>query len=77
MLKRPRFIIVSAIALYALALAIAWQQVDARAEHRIRVMLESAERGYSDVIDGEIDAALRNVGGTIINLIGQKCVSLS
>ena len=73
MFKRPRVIILAAIVLYAIALAIAWQQVDMRADRRRDTMLESAERGYSDVIDGEIDAALRNVGGAFINVLGGKC----
>ena len=73
MFKKPRVIILAAIVLYAIALAIAWQQVDMRAERRMETMLMSAETGYSAVIDGEIDAALRNVGGAIINVIGHAC----
>ena len=76
MFRKPRSIILAAIALYAIALSVAWQQVDMRADRRMEAMLESAETGYSAVIDGEIDAALRNVGGAVLNLIGQKCVSL-
>ena len=77
MFRRPKFIIFAALVLYVVALAVTWQQIDARADRRVETMLQAAETGFSDVIDGEIDAALRNVGGTIINLIGQKCVSLS
>ena len=73
MFRKPRFIILAAIVLYAIALAVTWQQVDARADHRMETMLGSAETGYSAVIDGEIDAALRNVGGAIINVLGCKC----
>ena len=77
MFRKPRFIILAAIALYAIALSVAWQQVDMRADRRMETMMKSAETGFSDVIDGEIDAALRNVGGAIVNLIGRKCVPLS
>ena len=77
MFRKPRSIILAAIALYAIALAVTWQQVDARADHRMETMLESAETGYSAVIDGEIDAALRNVGGAIINVLGHKCLPQS
>ena len=76
MFRKPRFIILAAIVLYAIALSVAWQQVDMRADRRVETMMKSAETGFSDVIDGEIDAALRNVGGAIVNLIGQKCVAL-
>ena len=76
MFRRPRFIILAAVVLYAIALAVTWQQVAARADRRMETMLESAETGYSAVIDGEIDAALRNVGGAIVNLIGRKCIPL-
>ena len=75
MFRKPRFIILAAIAFYAIALVVIWQQVDMRANRRMETMLESAETGYSAVIDGEIDAALRNVGGAILNLIGQECAS--
>ena len=75
MFRKPRFIILAAIAFYAIALVIVWQQVGMRADRRMETMLESAETGFSAVIDGEIDAALRNVGGAILNLIGQECVS--
>ena len=77
MFRRPRFIILAAIALYAIALSVAWQQVAMRADRRMETMMKSAETGFSDVIDGEIDAALRNVGGAIVNLIGRKCAPLS
>lgn len=73
MFRKPRFIILAAIAFYAIALVVVWQQVDMRADRRMKTMLESAETGYSAVIDGEIDAALRNVGGAIINVLGHKC----
>ena len=71
--RGPKFIIVAAIVLYAVALAVAWRQVAVRADRRMEAMLVSAERGYSDIIDGEIDAALRYVGGAIVNLFGQEC----
>ena len=73
MFRTPKFIILAAIALYAVALSIAWQQMSMRADRRMRTMLESAEIGYSSVIDGEIDAALRNVGGAIVNVLEGKC----
>ena len=73
MFRSPKFIVLAAIALYAIALVVTWQQVDARAELRIRTILEAAERGYSDVINGEIDAALRYVGGALVNVMDGKC----
>ena len=72
MFRSPRFIICSAAAFYAVALAVAWQQADARAQHRTQTILQSAEKSYSDIIDGEIDAALRYVGGAVVNLFGGK-----
>ena len=77
MFRKPRFIVLGAVVLYAIALAVTWQQVAARADRRMETMLESAETGYSAVIDGEIDAALRNVGGAIINVIGRVCAPQS
>ena len=77
MFRRPRFIILAAIAFYVIALGIIWFRVDAWATRRTETMLMSAERGYSDVVDGEIDAALRNVGGAIINALGSKCAPQS
>ena len=77
MFRQPKFIIIVAIALYAVALGIAWLQGAIRADRRTETMLKAAEDGYSAVIDGEIDAALRNVGGAIINLLGRKCVPQS
>ena len=76
MFRRPKVIILTAALLYAVALGVAWQQGTDWAEKRIRLMLEAAETGYSDVINGEIDAALRNVGGAIINIMGGKFVPL-
>lgn len=73
MFKTPRFIVIAAVALYAIALFFTWRQVAAGAELRLRTMLESAERSYSDVIDGEIDAALRYVGGAIVNEMEGHC----
>ena len=73
MFRRPKFIVASAVALYAVALAVAWQQESARAERRLETILTAAERSYSDVVDGEIDAALRYVGGAIVNVVGRKC----
>ena len=72
MFRSPRFIICSAAAFYVVALAVAWQQADARAQHRTDTILQSAEKGYADIIDGEIDAALRYVGGAVVNLFGGK-----
>ena len=63
--------------LYAIALGVAWQQEDARADRRLETILKAAERGYSDVIDGEVDAALRYVGGAIINVLGRSCAHQS
>ena len=73
MFRKPRFIILSAIAFYAIALLVTWHQIDMRADRRRDIMLEAAERGYSEVINGEIDAALRNVGGAIVKVLGGKC----
>lgn len=77
MFRRPRFIILMAVALYAIALFFTWRQVTASAEQRLRTMLVSSERGYSDVIDGEIDAALRYVGGAILNEFEGRCAPRS
>ena len=77
MFRRPRFIIVGALALYAIALVVSWQQVDMRADRRMETMLTSAEASFSAVIDGEVDAALRNVGGAIINALGSRCAPQS
>ena len=77
MFKRPRFIILAALAFYVIALGVIWSRLDAWAERRTETMLTSAEKGHSDVIDGEIDAALRNVGGAIINALGGKCTPQS
>ena len=77
MFRKPKFIVIAAIVLYAIALGIAWQQVDMRADRRTDTILESAETGFSSVVDGEIDAALRNVGGAIINVLEGKCIPQS
>ena len=77
MFRRPRFIIFAALALYAIALVVSWQQVDMRADRRMETMLASAEASFSAVIDGEVDAALRNVGGAIINALGSRCAPQS
>lgn len=77
MFRKPKFIVAAAIALYAVALAITWHHVDARADKRTHLMLEAAEEGFASVINGEIEAALRNVGGAIINVLGGKCVPVS
>ncbi len=69
MFRKPRFIILTAIALYALALSLAWHQMTLRAEQRVATMLESAETGFAAVIYGELEAALRFVGGVIVNTI--------
>ena len=73
MFRRPRFIILAAIAFYAIALAVTWQRVDEHADRRAEAILESAEIAFSAVIDGEVDAALRYVGGAILNTVGQDC----
>ena len=73
MFRKPRFIIITAVVLYAIAMSFVWLQIDAKAEKRLVEMLESAEKGHSDVIDGEIDAALRYIGGAIINTLGPEC----
>ena len=77
MFRKPRFIVIAAIVLYAIALGVAWQQVTMRADRRRDTMLEAAETGFSAVVDGEVDAALRNVGGAIINVLGGKCAPQS
>ena len=74
MFRKPQFIILASIALYAIALFVSWQQESAWAERRLQTILTAAERSYSDVIDGEIDAALRYVGGAIVNELGGRCV---
>ena len=73
MFRKPGFVIVAAVALYALALAFAWQQGTARAERRVELMLEAAATGYGQVIHGEIEAALRYAGGAIANVLGGEC----
>ena len=77
MFKKPRFIICAAAVLYAVALFVAWRNFSDKAEARVRTMLESAETGYAAVINGEIEAALRNVGGAIVNVFGGKCAPQS
>ena len=77
MFRTQKTIILAAAAFYAVALLIAWQQMDMRADRRTDAMLTAAERGFSDVINGELDAALRNVGGAIINVLGRKCAPQS
>ena len=73
MFRKPRFIIGAAAVLYAVALFVAWREFSDKAEARVRTMLESAETGYAAVINGEIEAALRNVGGALVNVFGGKC----
>lgn len=73
MFRRPKFIICAAVALYVIALGVAWQQVAAHAEKRVEVMLESADRGFAATINGEVEAALRYVGGALINVFDGKC----
>ena len=77
MFRKPRFIIGAAAVLYAVALAIAWREFSDKAEARVRTMLESAETGFTAVINGEIEAALRNVGGALVNVFGGKCAPCS
>ena len=74
MFRKPQFIILASIALYAISLFVSWQQESAWAERRLQTILTAAERSYSDVIDGEIDAALRYVGGAIVNELDGRCV---
>ena len=75
MFKTPKFIVAVAFAFYAVGLIVAWQLLDARSERRIQTVLEAAERGYSDVIDGEIEAALRYVGGAAVNILDGRCTA--
>ena len=77
MFRKPKAIVFAAVAFYVVALLVIWHEFDRVAERRTVTMLTAAERGYSDVIDGEIDAALRNVAGAFINVIGGKCRPLS
>ena len=77
MFRKPKFIVIAAIVLYAIALGVAWRQLDKSAARRAEAILSSAETGFSDVIDGEIDAMLRTVGGAIINMLDGKCVPRS
>ena len=46
MFRTPKFIVVVAIVLYAIALDVAWQQEDVRANRRMETILKAAERGY-------------------------------
>ena len=73
MFRKPRFIVCAAAVLYAVALLVAWHNFSDKAEARVRTMLESAETGYAAVINGEIEAALRNVGGALVNVFGGIC----
>lgn len=70
MLRRPKFIVCAAVSLYVIALAVAWMLEAGRARQREATILVSAETGFSDIVNGEIDAALRYVGGAIINTFG-------
>ena len=70
--NRPRRIVFGAVVLYAVALAVLWELGTAKAERRITEMLNSAATGYAATVYGEIEAALRNAGGTIINLLGGR-----
>ena len=70
--SRPRRIVLVAAVLYAVALTALWIFGTAKAERRIYEMLHSAETGYAATVHGEIEAALRNAGGTIINLLGGR-----
>ena len=74
MYRRLRAIVIIAGLLYLMAIAITWQQGSVRAERRLEDMLVAAGDGFSAVINGEIEAALKNVGGAIINVLGRKCV---
>lgn len=71
--RRQQFVIAVAVFLYLLVMAVTWQFGTAKAELRTERMLKAAETGYRDVIHGEIEAALRNAGGAIINLFNGKC----
>lgn len=73
MFRRPKFIICAAVALYVTALGVAWHHVAAHAEKRVEVMLKSADRGFAATINGEIESALRYVGGALINVFDGKC----
>ncbi len=75
MFRKPRFIIAAAAMLYAVALLVAWRQGTVWAENRALTILRAAEEGYGAVILGEIEAALRNVSGALVNLLGSRCVS--
>ena len=76
MFRRPSFIVSAAITLYAIAMGVTWVDETASAERRTRTTLESAERGFAATINGEVEAALRNVGGAVINILGGKCAPL-
>ena len=71
--RRPGVIVGVAAVLYAVLLVIAWRQGTDHAEKRSRDILESAETGFSAVIDGELQAALRNAGTSIIKAVGGTC----
>ena len=73
MFRKPRVIVCAAAVLYAVALFVAWHSFSDKAEARVRTMLESAETGFAAVINGEIEAALRNVGGALVNVFGGIC----
>lgn len=66
-------ILIVAVIVYSLSLAITWVLATERAHKRSLVILAAAEESFSSVINGEIEAALRNVGGAIINLLDGQC----
>ena len=71
--RSPRAIVVTAALLYAVVVAVAWRQGTRAADDRANTILVGAERGFTDVIYGEINAVIRYMGGAVINRLGDRC----
>ena len=67
-LRRPGGLVAASAVLYLLVSFLFWSAATSRARQRIDSMLSAGVAGFTAVIDGEIEAALRNAGGAIINL---------
>ena len=70
--RKPLAIIAAAIVLYAVVMAVCWWRGTCAANKRAEDILKSADRGFSATIGGEIEAALKNASGAIINFFGGK-----
>lgn len=75
--RRPRFIVTTAVALYGIALAITWIGGTRNAQTRMREILKAAEKGYSNVIYGEVEAVLRFTAGSVLRDLNGRCASYS